>query len=814
MVALCLLDLALLGRPMLQYGFDWIANANGDMAYYVLSATHLLGHGLQSPVNLAGLADNQDFPSSAQGLTLAGLRAGTQVTLAGLAATTGKPPLALYMPMSLAIAMSGICATAALAMQASRRWWSASVAAALLVASPMAGYGVMQQLLPQNWGLGLAAALFAWLIRPEVHRNPGPRIADLCVISVLFVALFIVAYEVALSVFAAYGLYVGVLLARRRLSLRAVALLWAVPVVAVVVAVNTFLPLAIDYIDHFVLRFGTSEGFEGISQFGYAVVPTAIPGAIGLQSLFAGPQAPNANFFFFLAAGLLAGAFIVCVTTAARGAAPGIALVGYLAVGIMLARNGNDFGLFKIYMYSQPFLAAAVAVWLSYLRRRATLAIVCALLVVVVGMQVRTLNTYVNASLNPIDLPNASERDLLPKFRLALRRATAPVVTVTDNFALGLLEGASAEDKRVFFISRNLFALPWRERTIDVQGFRGTRKLVFGQNTDASRLLLRRSCVIVLPTGSQVALNRRLLPEGSQNLVVRPCGRINNALAFVVSSLGQPATLPEGRRKVSFWQLERDPWHVGRTFSGFGRYALLQIINPSRSVRLALDFTATPVVNERVLPPVAVVGSERARLPLMGSGSARVFSPPLRPKVIGGESYVVLDMGRRGQLPRVRRPGATGLWGKSVVLDPRLLTSYVRDVSLVDAREYSDLRPPTRIQSFPEDLTDTSLEYSGIYEDGWVDRQSYAHLACGPVGRLAIRALVPAGLEAQRLRVLVNGHLVASRGVMPGSLSLNLPLPACSGRRKVELRWARAAPVAPTDLRRAAALLQSIAVEP
>nr|MBA2385112.1 hypothetical protein [Actinomycetota bacterium] len=396
--ALCLLELALVGRPMLEFGFDWIANANGDMAYYVLSATHLVGDGLQSPVNVDALANNQGFPSSAQGLSLSGLRPGTQITLAGLAATTGKAPLALYMPMSLAIAMSGICATASLAMQASRRWWSAAAAAALLVASPIAGYGILQQLLPQNWGLGLAVALFSWLLRPEIHRNRGPCMADLGVIAVLTVALFLVAYEVALSVIAAYGLFVGVLLVRRRLSLRAVGLLWAVPVVATVVAANTFLPRAVEYIDRFVLQFGISEGFKGISQFGYAVVPNALPGATGLRSLFASPQAPYTTLLILAAAALFVGALIVAFTTAARGAAAGVALVGYLAVGILLATNGNDFGLFKLYMYVQPFLAAAIAVWLSFLRRRVALALACAALAIVVGAQFRTLTKYVNDS--------------------------------------------------------------------------------------------------------------------------------------------------------------------------------------------------------------------------------------------------------------------------------------------------------------------------------------------------------------------------------------------------------------------------------
>ena len=91
-------------------------------------------------------------------------------------------------------------------------------------------------------------------------------------------------------------------------------------------------------------------------------------------------------------------------------------------------------------------------------------------------------------------------------------------------------------------------------------------------------------------------------------------------------------------------------------------------------------------------------------------------------------------------MPLVRRPGVTGSWGKSVALDPRSLTSYVRDVSLVTPAQYGRLRAPSAIRSIPADLANLNLEYSGIYEDGWVARTSYAQLAGGPPGRLAIRA--------------------------------------------------------------------------
>src|SRR5687768_1536464 len=68
-----LTGLVLLGRPMFEFGFDWIANVSGDMAYYVLSAAHLSAHGLQSPVDVSALADNRELSTSTQQLSLRGL---------------------------------------------------------------------------------------------------------------------------------------------------------------------------------------------------------------------------------------------------------------------------------------------------------------------------------------------------------------------------------------------------------------------------------------------------------------------------------------------------------------------------------------------------------------------------------------------------------------------------------------------------------------------------------------------------------------------------------------------------------------------
>lgn len=810
-LALCIVGFVLVGRPMFEFGFHWLANANGDMGYYVLSATELINHGLRTPIDAHALAQSRDFPTWAQQLNLGGLRPGTQITLGAVAAAWNRSAVDLYMPLLLATNTCVICAVGGLTMQATRRWWGAAVAAALIVASPLWAYGVVQQLLPQVWGVGLAVALFAWLMRPEIHRKLVPVSPDLVVIVALAASLFIVYFELAASLLAAYLLYVVILATKRQVSVTALALLWGAPILITVLITNAWLPRAIDYL-HAVVAFGTGSGAKGTPIFGYAVVPTALVGVAGLRQIYAQPGDAHMSLAIGVAALLLLGALVVCVITAMRRVAAGVVVLGDLVVGVLLASHDNQFGLFKLYMYAQPFVAAMIAVWLVSLRSRRLLLALATALLVVVGVQLATLTTYVDKSFNPVDLPHASAADVLPEFSQTMNDATKPVVTATDNFALIELQAAVADKRTIYFLSRNMFARSWRKRTILVPSPGHFVALRFQENQAASSVLSSRNCLIFFPTGSEVAINRRMLPEGSANFEVISCRSKLNRLVFINSSLGQPSTLPLNRRAVSFWQLEPDAVFPGRTFSGFGRYALFQILGPVPArIRVALDVTTTPILSS--LPRAAVAGRDLAAFPLAGSGSARVISPPVEPVLVDGRAYIVLDMGRKGKLRTVPRPGLTGLWGRSVVVDPRALTSYIRDVSLVPAEAYRSLRTPTAIRRFPSDLSDPDLEYSGIYEDGWLSGDAYAILPAGRSRLLSVRGnALP--LPHQRVELLVNGKPLADRAVGGGVFDWQVRVPPSAHRRRVELRWATTGPIAAEDPRRAAARLSFLGFAP
>jgi hypothetical protein len=287
-----------------------------------------------------------------------------------------------------------------------------------------------------------------------------------------------------------------------------------------------------------------------------------------------------------------------------------------------------------------------------------------------------------------------------------------------------------------------------------------------------------------------------------------PCDAPQHLLAFTSSNLGQSFYLPKGsRRNISFSQLQQDPFFPGQTMVGFGRYALFQVLGPSSGERLVIDLTETLTHNGvNRLPPAAVVGSSRLPLPLEGRGSARVFSPPLTPQVIGGTPYLLLDMGVNGRLPTVERPGLQDLYGRSVPTDPRYLTAYVRDISLVSTVQYKNLRPPTAVSSFPAGLANPDLEYSGLYEDGWIGADGYVRLAGGAAADIVVQGQVPAG-AGKHLELLVNGRRVASVAVDPGQLDVRAAVPASKVSRRVELRFARTIKLKAPDLRPAAAHL-------
>jgi hypothetical protein len=825
-VGVCIGGLLLAGWPMLTFGLNWIANANDDMANYVLSATDLRHHGLLDQPNAAAIAQDRDYSSLLGALHASGARPGPDLALAAFASVLARPAYQTFMPFISALHMSTISATAALALQATRRTAAAIVAAVLLAVSPLTTFGVVQQLLGQVAGLALAAAFFAVLARPELHRGSRPPAGELAVVSILATALFVAYVELAAIVACAYAAYVLVLGLRRELSLRAVAWLWLVPIAVAALVLNKYAITELRFVGSQtqVGVGGTTRGFlQGPPAFGFSMVPSALTGIVGFHAL---PVVPNTRLIgteIVLAALLLAAALVVSLLYALRGVAAAVVVVVFAVFAIFLGAKSSDYGLFKLYMYVQPFLAATVAVWLVQIRRRALVAAAVVGLVLLLPVEASTQRTYVRASRSPLALRHGSDSDILPAFSDVARVERQPVISVTENPTLGKLEAVSVAEGRLLLLSQNLFSVfmdpdltaanGWRRRAFRVFRPQGEARAHFWESTHATAALASMRCLTVLPSGTQSVANRRSLPDGAADLSFRPCPPRENTLVFVSSDLGQGYYDFRRRHDVAFYPVEPDVFFPPRTMSAFGRYALFRVLRPSSKLRVVLDLSRTFIHDgSNLLPLAAIEGRKRFGLSLVGRGSARVFSQALQPQEVAGQSYVMLDLGTTGRLVPIQRRGLEKLWGESVPLDPRYVTAFVRDISLVTEAQYRALLRPASLTNFPASLGNPNLEYSGIYEDGWVAEHSYAVLRGGPAGKLILHAAVPALPSGDRLRVTVNGRTIADRAVEAGELTLVGRIPASSGPRRVDLRWDRSERLPAPDERPVAALVHSLEI--
>lgn len=837
-LGICLAGLALFAWPMLDLGFRWIANANDDMAIYVLGATRFVHDGFNSGVHHTAISHGRDYWSLLTVFDASGARPGSALILAWMQDLTGRLGHEIFMPTIAATQLCLYSAVGALGAAARPRaaTLAACLATALIVVSPLTAYGFVQQLIGQVWGLGLLAVIVAWVLRRELWRAPGPRRPDVIVIGVLFATLLI-GYSELLPVLAgATVIFLVTTRWRGGIDWRPVmAALPAVLAIAVV-SVNTYLPAVASYIRSQVSH-GTATTDPDAPLFGFIFTPASLPGTLGFQPLPAPLGATLLDLSIGVALVVLVAVTIAAVRGTIRGQAAAAVLVVEIALAAVLAIRGNDFGLFKLTMFSQPFLAVLVASAMAGARTSAWRGASAAGLAAFAAVALPVTLDYVRHSRDPVDVPAASAAGQLPAYAAQLRAAHgAPVVSAFENLVLMHLQAADTEHGSVHFLAYDGFG---RILTTDTAksvpngghaGLLRARRLEavprlsfrlgdgglarFDDQRGATAALSVRGCRLVLPGSVVSVLNRAAQPPSGPPLLGRPCTAVRDTLAFVRSSRSEEYYVAERRRTISLYQLEPDPLRPGTTFAGAGRYLLARVLGPTRGMRLLLDVTGSVLPGPRSLPPARVLGGgPAARLPLEGHGSARVLSPPLSARMLGGVPYLMLDLGRDGRLPRYHRSGLAGLYGGGAVIDPRFLVAYVRDVSLVQATGV----PPALLATFPADLADSRVLYSGLYEDGWLAGPAWVRLTAPVQARVEVSgetfpAAVPAGGLA--LRVLVDGREVARSRLRVGRFRVAARYPGPAGPHRIDLQLGAPRPLPNGDGRPATVHLTSIGFTP
>lgn len=807
--------------PIFQFGFNWLSYSNDDMSNYVLNAERLVELGWFTVPDFTAYNFNRD-PTAIYWLwTVDNERFGAEMFLTVWLTVLRVNGFQLFMPVMAALGMMQISATGALVYRTADKRNLALWATAFMAACALATFGLEYQLLAQVFGIGqLIAAVVLVCDLPE--RNSWQRVL-LASIAVTGVAM--VYPEVTPFLFIGIVLYFGVLIFRRTLTWRRSGLWLSLVALATTLLLNAYLRNYVAVVWRRVLsNSGSPEGAHlrtYIELFPFYLLPSGLPTFYGLYSAVESIPEP------WLSLGILAG-IVLLVTTifvilrAVRGPQPAAGpALGMMMLAGLLFWTRNGFGLFKLAMYVQPFLIACFVPRLPgwFARSKPWLTVAVALFVI---CNLQTQSFYVDRSragwsakgTTFVEIPNASASHLLDELgRLStIANPNVDFISDTTNVVFGKIEAFFAKPSNIVYPSSNflpgVFILTddrveralmipklvdialsmraQRRRNFKSPNFMfrddyGLLRLnAFFSNSSVPGLERRKGVIFLEDTAAQSVVNRWYTSDVQRNFNVVPIGSVRNHLIFVSSRYG--LDYYSRGRAVALYQLEPDLFYNQQTMAGMGRRILFEIINPSPNLHLEINYTATLKDDgECILYDPSVLGE--GLIPrfghVIGRGSARVFLPTVKPRVLVGQPYIMLDMNTTPTLFPFPRTGLMNLYGRNIPLDGRQLVGFVRDISVVTDDDYRRLARPNILRDIRADLANHNLEYSGAYEDGWISESSeyvLSHPKAKPV--LWVSGLVPLIGNPnyhQTLRVLADGKLVGRADLGIGTFSFQFP---------------------------------------
>jgi hypothetical protein len=722
------------------------------------------------------------------------IRPGSELAVAWVASLTGLKAHQAFMPTILMLSMLQIFALGAVSIFKGRYRKVTLVAFFLFATSPLFGLGTLYQLIAQVGGIAilLAAASVLFATRHMTWRK-------LTLGGLITGCLAIYYPEVA--PFVALG--IGICALRLRYTDRAIFNRYALFIGGV--AALTFLLIATNtyqFINTLVMQSVGSAGLGAMAEindqsgglvlFPWTLVPSFVPMLFGLHAFGVVGTDPLISFLIALSFGFLIFMMVRAWKNVREGAPAGYLGVLMLFLGFYLFNKGQDFGLFKLAMFAQPVITLFIAQGFAFFlfgpsakhRRWAAIALVLFFARTIwphayytyasLGTYGGGLTEVVGASrlgvsfTPPKDLKfDAIESDINNVVTAKmLAQYTQGIDTrflsrsYMDNIAnIAVLKFLRTPDpdlgpqaRIIEKLSLLRFLLPEEIMTGDVPDYKvmSIQKLDNNWTETSSRNLNYKDRLLVSVRRDLDHFNKANPGTDwvTQNMFQYKLeSQVKDHLVFIHSELS-PHYYSSARFKAAFFQREPEPITKGDVyFHGSGRYNLFNIIHPSPNLRLIVDFSRTSLGKGRSkLPSKAiVVGEKDYPLPFVGHGSARVVSPPLKPEYFEQNAYLTLDFGEVPRPIEKEKTGLMRLWGLKFNLDDRRLVGFMRDASVITEEQYLALPRPSKINDFPADLARyPGLEYSGLFEDGWIAEDAFFKLGPSRAGQiLTFKGTIP-----------------------------------------------------------------------
>ena len=842
--------LFLTGWPILKFGFDWLADGNDDMANYCLGASGFLNHAYAPDFTSDELEGCKDLSRYFWLLYVGGgVRCGSELLLAHASGITGLSTQQAFMSLILALYMLLISSTGGLVYRRSGGRRLALAACSLLTLSPLTSHSVVQQIIAQVGGLALLCATVAVLCRPMWKMSPVMIFKRTLLTSILSTALCIQYMELAPLAALSYVLYLATPLLRGRFDYRSL--------IHAALAAGTGFALAPAYFlrSFFFLLVQARDGQVVQEYFSYIfpyyLEPAGISKLWGLEALVQHFEEPYESIA--IVCGVIMSILCIygCLQLVRRRFSFAFLGLVMILLGLKLAYTGAAFGLFKIAMFLQPMILAIFAAWWLGKQNRWSRSFGVTVLIACAAMFYSSQQMYIASSAQGTsEVRDGSKTRIVEEIRHHL--SSQPVerlVVDTDNNIVAKFVALESRGVETVYPTRNLFTdltqytiiNGWNviggqniyrdildhikqmspDKSIDLKlpesnsatdHFKRYLPAWINENTPGSYLLGSNGRISIL--------NRYKHPESLQeNFFLAPLASVANHAIYFHTDLGNHHYVPQSFDKVSMYQLENDIYYPGSSFAGLGRHVTMMILNPTPRARLLLDMTTTlqPGSNKD-LPRAVVIGESRVPLPLNGQGSARVVSDPIEPQDVDGFHFLAIEMSVDGKRFDYQPTGLNKLWKRNLVKDRRFLVGFVRNISVLSEDEYQSWTPPEKLAAFPKDLANPTLEYSGIYEDGWIGKSANLtlnrnDLASSLVIRGNLVDLPNNPSIDQQITIRINGREALHQKIAMGAFELRPTLRDELGRCQIELEFSEVRSIPDPDNRPISIQLLSIGFE-
>lgn len=801
-VAVAVFSLLWTGWPMLRFGFAWLSYVNDDFVNYCFAAERFKDFSFWRVPTMEELA-GRDIAQYYWFMHVPGLmRFGSEILLAWVSALSGVRALGIFMPVIVGLGLIQIFSAAALVLHHGRWRRRTMIAALLLAASPLFMLGTLYQLIAQVGGLALVLAATALLTTrlPSTRRRLVSHVLVLSIVGAAVAVFYpeVTAFAVLTTVLAGGIDWIREI--RRTVAAPAASPLrgtwkrWTAtfPVMRVSLVlygvVGVILLLRYNVLSYvFTIMLQMGSGFRSVdlslSLFPYFMIPTGLANLFGLMPLSVNFAEPVTSLS--IVAGLLAlvVALAFAVRESLRPAPIALLLIVQFLLALRLMTSGNDFGLYKIAMFLQPALAAALACALLKLPWSRLSAPVGVVILMALCAPTALYYTRVSQGEKAGGITEAKLASILGTIPPPIPPHTRLLADI-NNLVAAKIAACELRGTDLRFLSRDFYQqiapieyerlgntlialhphfddLLRTRAMLEQRDEKTIRTHTIFQNTPAQTSFRAPNLAFgkAESTDSYLMLDEALglfnklrIPPAAQPKTFFKTIAANaarNHLVFVHSGRGNHYYLGD-RQRISLYQQEADPYTDQQDITGLGRFMLLRVEQPDEEFYLRISASKTFMRGGHTAwsPGSQLLGETKIPLSFVGNGAVNRIIGPIRPIYRDGAAYVAIDLNEIPvQFPYTRGP-LEALYNTEVPLDSRKLVAYGRDISALSAAEVAALPRPSKLTRFPEDLLFArGLEFSGIYEDGWLSPKSEFILGGGgPHAWIRVRGFVPGNM--------------------------------------------------------------------